>query len=179
MIKSLKYFGILVVTASMWVSCDSQADKALEEIRTAEAVLFTSKDKKVDPAKAKDMLAQYKHYIESYPESEAIPDLLFKSGELHMSLKQWLKATGAFHQITNSYPKWEKAPEAAFHIAYAFDLGYQEINSPKFLAFAKESYKQFIANYPNHKLAKDAQAAMDLLGMSDKEMIDKFRKQNK
>lgn len=177
--KPLKCFGILVVAASLWVSCDSPSDKALKEIRKAEAVLYTSEDKTVDPAKANEMLAQYDNYINTYPSSEAIPDLLFKSGELQMSMKQWIKATGFFHKITKSYPDWENTPEAAFHIAYAFDLGYREINSPKLMAFARESYAQFIKNYPDHSLAADAKAAMDLLIMSDKEMIEKFRQQNK
>lgn len=177
--KQLKGFGILVVAASLWISCGSPASRALEEIRSAEAVLYTSEDKKVDPEKAKEMLAQYDHYIKSYPDSEAIPDLLFKSGELHMSLKQWVKASGFFHKISTNHSDWEKAADATFYVGYVFDLGYQDINSPKFSAFAKEAYTQFIAKYPNHKLADDARSAIDLLGVSDEDLIKKFREQNK
>ena len=43
---------------------------------------------------------------------------------------------------------------------------------------AKSIYTDFIAKYPNHKLATDASVELQFLGKSAKEMLEEIQKRN-
>jgi hypothetical protein len=46
------------------------------------------------------------------------------------------------------------------------------------IAKASEYYNKFIAKYPEHDLADDAQAALKYLGKTPEEMVREFEKMN-
>lgn len=69
-----------------------------------------------------------------------------------------------FKNIIGHYPKGNRAAEASFM------LGFINANDVKNLEEAKKYYERFIAEYPEHELADDAQYELQTLGKDINEL---------
>ena len=117
---------------------------------------------------AKDVLLAYDEFILTYPHAEQIPELLFKSGEVLKGLGAHLKSAKAFHKVHTQFPNTKIAPIALFHQAHCFEALDQHLT-------AKNTYEDFIERYPKHPYVSQANGMIQILNLSDEELIYKFQ----
>ena len=110
----------------------------------------------------------YDEFIRAYPDAEQIPELLFKSGEVLNGLGAHLKSAKAFHKVHTQFPNSKVAPIALFHQAHCFEALDKRLT-------AKNTYEDFIERYPNHPYVSQAKGMIQILNLSDDELIHKFQ----
>jgi len=142
----------------------------LKQIAALEKELYASQELNAD--KAKKMIALYESYYQNYHKYPETPDYLFKAGELTENINQPYRAIGFYTTCYENYPAYKLSAECLFRMANLYD--YKLNNYLK----AKALYEEVKVQFPKSPLAKDADAAIKLMGKSDKEMIKEFEKKN-
>ncbi len=151
----------------------SDSEKVKLQIDSLEAVLFSDAEANVDQKAGMTLIRSYaKFYQLSEKDSLAI-DMLFKAGEVSMGIGQGNLAVKYFSTITEDHAGFHKAPEALFLI------GFCEENLNNDTAQARYFYEKFVADFPDHKLAEDAQFSIQNMGKSDEELIRMFEENMK
>jgi len=89
------------------------------------------------------------------------------------TLQQLDKAIALNDKIISDYPESERAVFALFNKGYIYN------NYIRDTSMAKRIYTEFIAKYPDHKLATDASVELEFLGKSAKEMLEEIQRKNK
>jgi outer membrane protein assembly factor BamD (BamD/ComL family) len=79
-------------------------------------------------------------------------------------------AIDCYQDIVKRFPKSQQAPQCQFMVGYLY------ANHLKNIEQAKDAYRMFIRNYPEHELIKDAQWELDHLGkdVNDIEELNKI-----
>lgn len=72
--------------------------------------------------------------------------------------ENYTQAVENFKNLVNHYPEGKRSAETLFM------LGFINANDIKNLPEAEKYYKEFIAKYPQHELADDAQYELNTLG---------------
>jgi len=142
----------------------------LKQIATLEKELYASQELNAD--KAKKMISLYESYYQNYHKYPEAPDYLFKAGELAENIDQAYRAIGFYTRCYEEYPAYKLSAECLFRMANLYD--YKLNNYLK----AKALYEEVKVQFPKSPLAKDADAAIKLMGKTDKEMIKEFEKKN-
>jgi TolA-binding protein len=170
--KRFNYFiGIfcLVITIS---SCGNKREAELLKIKELETKLFADSTNVKDEVSAYNLQVAYTHFAEEFPSDPEAPEYLFKAADLGLGMA-WSKSTIDFlDKIIREYPDYPKVPDAVFIKAFVYD---HQLNDD---VKAGEIYKEFIAKYPDHVFAKDAQASLNNLGKSDEDVIREFEAMN-
>jgi len=172
-------FGILfLVSFVVIVSCNSPKEKEMteqeklqQEIVDKEKQLF--KTEVADPKLADEMIKKYVAYVGKYPDDSLAPEYLFKASEIAMNFDKAQDAITYLTQIEEKYPKFDKYPACIFLKAFVYENYIMDFE------MAKLYYTQFLNDYPDHKMAKDAESALLFLGVNDEELIDLFEQMNK
>jgi outer membrane protein assembly factor BamD (BamD/ComL family) len=155
-------FAVLFVFA-----CNtSKKDELINKIKEAEKELYASEI--LDHDKGLVIIQQYVDFAKEYPADTLSASYLFKAAEIAMNLKVGSQSVLYFDKILTNYPTFSKAPESLFLKAFVLENQMEKYDQ------AGELYKQFIAKYPNHPLAKDAKASLEFLGKSPEELIKLF-----
>jgi TolA-binding protein len=142
----------------------------LEEIGALEKELYASKE--LDPEKAKKMISLYETFSQQYYNYPEVADFLFKAGELAENINQDYRAITFYTKCYEEHPDYKYSAEALFRMANLYD--YKIRNYIK----AKALYEEVQTQYPKSPWAKDAAAAIKLMGKSDQDMIREFEKKN-
>lgn len=155
------------LAAFSFVACQTAKDKEFTDIKLLEKQLLS------DDLQTKDSIAialfdKYTMYAEKYADDQSAPDFLFKAGELANSIGMAERAIQLLSSIPQQYPKFDKAPESLFL------CGFISENHIGNLEQAKTFYREFIQQYPNHLLRKDAELSLQNLGKSPEELIKEF-----
>ena len=119
------------------------------------------------------MVMAYINFVNHNQKDAKVVEMLFKAGEVSMSINQSKKAIELFAKVHDEYPPSEKTAMALFLEAYVYE------NQLKDLDKARGLYSQVAMENPNTRLASDAQACIENLGLSDEELRDKLEKKNK
>jgi tetratricopeptide (TPR) repeat protein len=114
-----------------------------------------------------------KAYATVLSEKEQSPALLFSAAQLTTTMRQYDKAIGLYDWIVNKYPDSENGPIALATKGFILD------NDLKDLDKAKEVYRQFIEDYPDHALTSQIQFLLENLGKSNEEILDKLNSPSK
>lgn len=115
-------------------------------------------------------------YVMVNPAAEDAPENLFKAAEIAKTVGTFKKALSLYDWVVNSYPNSEQAPMALFLKAFVLEDNMKNIDA------ARSAYEQFIAAYPDHSFADDAQFSLNNLGKSNEEIqaeLEKLQQQNK
>ncbi|MCF8276672.1 MAG: tetratricopeptide repeat protein [Flavobacteriales bacterium] len=145
-------------------------EKCLARIDSMEAILFADSDEKADPAAGIQLVREYSRYYQGSSDKDSLAiDMLFKAGEVSMGIGQGNLAVKYFRTVTDEHKAFYKSPEALFL------CGFCEENLNKDTAQARFFYEKFIQEYPNHKLAEDANFSMQNMGMTDEDLIKMFQ----
>ena len=149
-------------------SCETEQETDLKSLIELENKLMQVEDAAANETLAKDVLFAYDEFIRVYPDAEQIPELLFKSGEVLKGLGAHLKSAKAFHKVYTQFPNAKVAPIALFYQAHCFEALDQHL-------IAKNNYEDFIERYPNHPYVSQAKGMIQILNLSDEELIHKFQ----
>jgi tetratricopeptide (TPR) repeat protein len=142
----------------------------LQQIATMEKELYASET--LDKEKAKKIVTLYSQYYQFYHKYPETPDFLFKAGEITENINEPYRSIDFYFRCYDEYPQFKYAGEALFRLANLYD--YKLKNYIK----AKELYEEVKIQYPGTQMAKDADAAMQLMGKSDQQLIREFEKKN-
>ncbi|MEL6255841.1 MAG: tetratricopeptide repeat protein [Bacteroidota bacterium] len=117
----------------------------------------------------------YESYADENKDTDSIQseEYLALAASLYQNTLQQLdKALALNDKIIADYPESERAIFALFNKGYIYNNYIRDTN------MAKSIYTDFIAKYPNHKLATDASVELQFLGKSAKEMLEEIQKRN-
>lgn len=164
--------GILVLVSILILACSNKPEqKELKgKIDLLEKELNKTAMQGLNPKKATDMLDAYLAFVKNYPEMPECAEYLFKAAEVSSALKKTDEAIGYYEKIGREYPQYKKLPECLFLQGFLYETQLNRIES------ARQKYTEFIKKYPNHTLAKDAQASIDNLGKTPDQIIKEFEK---
>ena len=123
--------------------------------------------------KAKELYTLYIGYADNHLSSDSSAEFLFKAGELMIGTEEYEKAIGIFDRLVTNYPEYEKSPQASYLQGFIYDEYLDKKGK------AKERYEAMIDAYPRHPLANDARASIQLLGMSQEEILKMLEEKNK
>ena len=156
---------VAACVALMFYGCKPAKEKAQEQIVKAEKVLVDAKTKMIKPEQAALLVQAYVDYVNKYPEDSICPVYLYKAAEVSDGLGNPKQSVELYKQTHDLYPKWRKAPVALFMQAFTLDTRITDY------FHAGQVYESFLAQYPEHQLAKDARFMLDNLGKTDAELL--------
>jgi tetratricopeptide (TPR) repeat protein len=146
-------------------------ESLLKEIPALEKELYASSE--LDIEKAKKMISLYESFYNYYFKDYACADYLFKAGEISENINQPYRAIGFYTKCYEEYPAYKLNNLCLFRMANLYDF---KLNN---YVKAKALYMEVIVKFPKTDLAKDADAAIKMMGKSDQQMIKEFEKKNK
>lgn len=158
--------GIIVFLSA----CSPSKQQRQQEIIKLEKELM--KDVKPDTEKAGKLIDLYASYVKTFQKDTICPEYLFRAANYSAGINQAVKGIGFLKQLDSLYPDSKRAGEAAFMQGFFYE------NYLSDLPHAEESYKQFIAKYPDHYMADDAAQMLKYLG-NPEQMLKDFDSINK
>lgn len=171
----MKYNYLVFILLFFALACKQQ--KTPEEVMQFEIAKMeenlSQNAMSLNEANGFEMLKKYDLYVQKFPQDTLVPALLFKSGELAMTIKATNKALFYFNKLQNNFPDYKNTPYSVFLQAFLYE---SQMNDT---AKAREYYNLFISKYPNHSLVKDAKASINMLGKDLNEIIKEFEAKNK
>jgi tetratricopeptide (TPR) repeat protein len=153
------------------VSVADDKEMLLERIHTCEANALSG-EVKIDKVKGHELLRSYLDYANAYRDDSIAAVYLFKAGDVARNLGRYKQAISILTNLHDGFPKHSKKAETAFLIGFIYD---NDLNDRE---MAKKAYEDVIELYPTHTLARDAQARIQTLYMTDEEMIKMFQQKN-
>lgn len=162
------FIGSIIIVAS----CGNNKKQVLEKIYTLEKNIMNDSTKAIDESKANAMTDAYMEYATKFPEDSLCPEFLFKAAQLQISLAAYNKAIENLDLIISKYSTFHKLAHAMFMKAFVLDYHIKDTFR------ALKAYQEFIARFPEHEFADDAQISITMLGKSDDEIIKEFENKN-
>lgn len=169
--------NFLVISLLMLIAACSQSANKMPDTSRMESLEAELKSKEtMDTVLGNALIKEYDALVKAAPKDSMAPIYLFKKAQvLKASPGKEEEAVLAFQDIYKNYRYHAKAPEAMLALA----LFYEEM---RLNDRAAANYKTFIATYPSHPLAENAQQLLDLLENTKEteiEMVQKWRKEAK
>ena len=143
-----------------------------KEIADLNAQLLSDTTGKINRPMAYKLISKYELFVKHFTDDARSPDFAFKAADLAQGLGDGKKSVEMYDFILETYPSYEKYPEALFLKAFV-----QE-NILHQLGAARDTYNKFMLDYPDHELYDDAEASVKYMGMSPEELIKEFEKKN-
>jgi len=145
-------------------------EERLKEIQEIEESAKFAKGKAI-AAEADRLQKHLIAYADGFPKDSLAPEMIFKAGNVCIGLKDYDMAIAYFNRAAKHYPDYIKRPEVVYMTAFVYDYHMKQFGK------AREQYERVIEEYPNHVFAREAKQAIEVLGMSDAELIEKFKQQ--
>lgn len=161
---------VAVLFSLYFISCSPSREKMLTEISGMETRLKS--EQKPDTNAVTELLSAYQNFAARFSKDSLAPEYLYKAAGMAVGFNRGTQAVDLYESIINGYPAYKKIPECYFMEAFAYE------NAIGNIAKASEYYNKFLAKYPEHDLADDAQAALKFLGKSPEEMVREFEAKN-
>lgn len=170
--RSLKIlFFTLVLGSFVIYGCqEGKKEQLIQKIEQKEQTLSTITEKK--PLSKKEvniMLTLYEKFYNEYSDDSLSAIYIMNAGQNALHSQMYQKATSYYGIIETNFANTSHYPMAVFMKAFVFD----QANDT---ARARIYYNKFISEFPDHKLADDAQISLNNLGKSLKEIVDSFDK---
>jgi tetratricopeptide (TPR) repeat protein len=126
-----------------------------------------------DPAKAQELLRETDEFVSKYPDDKRAPIALYRAAGVAKNQSDWLKAMQYFERTWKNYPSSFVAPMALFLHGFILD---DTLNNDE---EALKLYQLFEERYPTNQFMPDVKKLMDMITMSQEELLDKLKEQNK
>jgi tetratricopeptide (TPR) repeat protein len=151
---------------------ENTEEMLLSEIDKYESML--SKEEAMDTKTniRKTLIDLYSSYATSYSMKKQAPEMLFHAGTESVNVEEYNQAINYLKRLETGYHEYIKRPEAIYLIAFIYE-NHLNKKGP-----AKEYYNKVINEYPEHVLASQAKQSIDILMLSDEELIKKFQENN-
>ncbi|MGQ9864261.1 MAG: tetratricopeptide repeat protein [Bacteroidia bacterium] len=120
--------------------------------------------------KVLELTRAYEAFAQKYPNYPQSPEYLFKAAQNNASYFQDPKAAIAQLKLLEDRYRNRSpyAPQALFYRAFLY------ANSLEDTLNARKLYQEFLSLYPDHPLAKDAQAELQNLGQTPEQILQKL-----
>lgn len=112
-----------------------------------------------------EALEHYQTFLDEYPKSDKIPEVLYAMGSIYQNQREFPKAVDVYKRITKDYPEHATASSASFLVGFIYS------NELKNYAAAKSAYEEFLLKYPSSPMASSAKFELDNLGKDPEEII--------
>lgn len=174
--KSNVLIVFLLILISI-ISCKSskkeltEQEKMKNEIVSFEKKLFESEE--IDINLAYNIIEKYVEFVNEFPKDTSAAEFLFKASEISMNINESENAIALLTRIEKNYKDYSNYPACIFLKAFIFE------NYIGNLEMAQQYYSLFLKDYPDHAMAKDAEAALMYLGMNDEQLLELFSVMNK
>lgn len=109
------------------------------------------------------------------PTDSLAPMFLLKAGQIAQSINNLPQAQLSFERVINDFPNFKNRGAAMFLLAQLYDEPHLLNDEEK----ARELYGQIINTFPKTDWAKNAEAARNLLGKTDEQIVKEFEKKNR
>ena len=136
-------------------------------IRAMEDTLFAKTV--FDRRGAQALLDVYKAFAKAYSTDSMAPEYLFRAAGMSKGLGQPQDAVQLYDRIIKDYPSWKRNVDVLYMKALTLDDDLDRLGE------ARLAYQQVINNFPDHPFARDAKVMMQNLGLTDEELIAKFK----
>lgn len=140
-----------------------------DRLAELEAIVYSDTATVLNVSVAVELANLYVSMVNEQPMDSTSADLLFKAGELYMNAKHGNKAIARFKDVHTRFPANEMAPVARFLKGFVAETVLQDME------LAEQFYTEFVNAHPDHSLAEDAKASIALLGLSDEELMKRFK----
>ncbi len=154
----------MLILMLIFTACSSSKEKLNEQIAKTEKEI----SQQYDTVKMRQLVELYQEYVQEFPKDSLSGEYLFRSGSLNMTLGKGADALRDFTNFINLFPQNNLLPEAYYYKAHIYE------NIMFDFVVAKTAYYDFLARYPEHKLAMDATFSLQYLGKSTDEIIALF-----
>jgi outer membrane protein assembly factor BamD (BamD/ComL family) len=125
----------------------------------------------VDRQLAKDLVSRYIKYHNQYHADTLSGEYMLRAASLSTGIGEYQQAIDLLINFYDGYPNSKRRPEAAYTVAFIYD---SYLQNPEKAALY---YQAVIDNHPDSRYAREAEAALRLVGMSDEQLIE-FLQQN-
>lgn len=180
-----KILGV-IICALILVSCgdvkeksgkyqDENFDKieAAKQIEELESILFSAENKALNLGTAQEVIVAYKEYALQLPLDLTTSEYLFKAADVEMGLQHYRKAEVLYNRVYDNYHNYKNRVMCLYLTAFINDNHLNQKGK------AQQIYEKVIERHSDDKLAQDAIAALDLLTLSDAELIEFLKNKNK
>ena len=114
----------------------------------------------------------YKLFADKYRDDARAAEYLFRGGDVAVGLKQYTLALHFYERIYKDFPDYDKRPMALFLQAFIKDSYMKDFEE------ARALYEQCIEEFPNDRVAEDSKGALEFLGLSEEELIERLKEKN-
>ena len=162
----MKRTPLIAATLLLAAACHQSPnrDKAIDEIRTAEKAL-SQLNIVTDEQRAHDLIALYQHFADNFPEDSLAPVYLQKSADISLNLGDYEQALTILDTLIAQYPGYEDIAGCVFLKGQAYENNEQ-------YDLARQTYTQFVTDYPDHVLAPDTRKMLPYVGLAPEEMLE-------
>jgi hypothetical protein len=165
-INMTKYLLIALFASLILTSCSPSAQKKAVEIEKLEKELEESGKKNfADTTKVKELMKDYRYYVNTFPADSLTPVYLMKEGKFFDAIYCPDSAINCYSQVYTKFATYPKANVALFYEAYIY------ANEKHNLTMAKALYQLYLTKYTNTKLAKTVQAELHYLGKTPDQIM--------
>ena len=165
----MKHILMIIFTASVFLlmSCGSGKQKMKSDIEAAEQKLKNDSAAVPDKQKSAEVVHQYLAFADKFQDDSMSAEYLFRAADLTNGIHQPDKAIELYQRVQR-YQTYSKTPIALFLQGFISETELQNMQK------AREYYKKFLKQYPDHKLANDVRISLANLGKSPEELIKEF-----
>ena len=146
-------------------------DPVLIEINTLESRVAA--DTTFDRTRALRLFKAYQEYYNRHPKDTVALNYLVEAANLAQKLDKQQRAIELFVNFQESFPTSHRCDEAVYNIAYIYDARIQ--NKEKAALY----YNKVIELYPTSMWADQARGALQIVNMSDEELLKFLNEKNK
>ena len=162
----MKHITALAITLLLLAACSQRPnrDQSVADITAAEQQL-AQVSVAADEQSALEMTALYRRFAADFPEDSLAPVYLTRAAEITLNIGNNEQAIALLDSIIDLYPGYEDVAACLFLKGQAYESNEQ-------YDLARQTYTQFVTDYPDHYLAADTRKMLPYVGLSPEEMLD-------
>ncbi len=144
-----------------------------QEALLNDSIILSATEVNVDQAnKAIKAFTDFSTYCKT---DTIAPIYLLKAGQIATTINNLPLAKASFEKVVNDFPDFSNRGAAMFLLAQLYDDPRYLNNEEK----ARDIYDRIISTYPATDWSRNAEAAREMLGKSDEQIIQEFLKKKK
>jgi len=162
--------NIIFFCCFFFVGCINTEQKKIQLINNLKNDIANDTTFFIEPAKAEELRDLYMLFVDEYPISLNAPQFLCDAAKMSAHTHDWYKAIGLYEKVITEYPDSDLAAQALFTKAFILDENLNQDNKAEML------YNLFLKRYPNHELTASVVELIDILYMSEEELLARYNK---
>ncbi len=167
-----KIVVLLVAVVMTVVACTDAKQEALDRVTEVESQIQKQALLGIDTALANKAIAAYQDYYTQFPEDSMSYEYKVRTADILMNVKRYQESIALLDELIALDDAYAFIPKVMLLKAYIYETGVQSYSE------AEKAYRALINRYPKHPLAEEARASIELLGMSEAQLLEFLRSKN-